>query len=191
MALSDSEWIFGDRYRLLWRSDRPPRVADVRNYAENRRGFRSTPVVLDDELMKKDRMRFIAVSGIRPQETIVVSNEFMDLAVGLREAGIWHEVGHVHFDHARRHDFASQEGIRSARVDAIRNGRIVEWEAEADAFAVARVGPEAFISFLTHVLDTRPTGAQTGLNELGRRELELRIEATRLYPAPRVQGRSR
>ena len=191
MASVDSEGIFGDRYRLLWRSDRPPRVAYVRNYAENQRGFRSTPVVLDDGLIKEWRMRFLAYSGRRPQDTIFVSNEFMDLAVGLREAAIWHEVGHVHFDHARRYDFSSQEGIQSARVDAIQNGRIVEWEAEADSFAVARVGPEAFIAFLTHVLGTRPTGAPTGLNELGRRELELRIEATRLYPAPSGQSRNR
>jgi hypothetical protein len=49
-------------------------------------------------------------------------------------------------------------------------------ELEADQFAVVRLGKAAVIAFLGHCLATRPSGESLGRNELGRRELQLRIE---------------
>ena len=53
-------------------------------------------------------------------------------------------------------------------------------EEEADRFAVLQAGKEAVIGFLEHILSTRPSGEKLGLNEIGKRELEIRIESIRV-----------
>ncbi|HWF61170.1 MAG TPA: hypothetical protein VN666_12785 [Nitrospira sp.] len=72
-------------------------------------------------------------------------------------------------------DFQDQAQLRAARIAAIHNGQVVSHEAEADHFALVRVGKDALIGFLTHLLQTRPTGGELGWNDAGRLELELRI----------------
>jgi len=97
----------------------------------------------------------------------------MALTLGFKEAAIWHEVGHIHHEHSR--DFQDQAQLRAARIAAIHNGQVVSHESKADHFALVRVGKDALIGFLTHLLQTRPTGGELGWNDAGRRELELRI----------------
>lgn len=166
---------FGEDYRLLWRKAGERRIGEVRNYATDGKGYRMVPVLLDDDKMKQICMRFLVTSwGIRGPE-ITVSKAFGDLQQDFREAGIWHEIGHIHHQHSLKGEFSDQDQLRAARIAAIENGQVVPHEAEADRFAVARIGKGAFIGFLAHLLQSRPTGNQSGWNDLGRRELEIRI----------------
>lgn len=53
-------------------------------------------------------------------------------------------------------------------------------EAEADSFAVGKVGAYALLDYLRHVLKTGPTGGDNGWNNLGRKALELRMAKGKL-----------
>lgn len=167
----------GDRYRILWRSMKPECVAEVRNYTVDRKRYRMIPVRLDDFEMRRSSMRFLASSWGRGGPEIVVSNAFMALPINFREAAIWHEVGHIHYEHHLQCKFEDQSQLRAARIAAIQNGQVVSHEAEADRFALVRVGRDALVGFLTHLLETRPQGGKLGWNDAGKRELELRIAA--------------
>jgi hypothetical protein len=101
---------------------------------------------------------------------------FMALPLSFRESEIWHEVGHIHYEHLVSLDFEDQAQLRAARIAAIQNGQVISHEAEADRFALMRVGKDALIGFLTHLLQARPTVGGLGWNDAGRRDLELRIE---------------
>jgi hypothetical protein len=169
--------VFGESYKLLWRITGERRIGEVRNYTTDRKGYRTVPVLLDDALMKQICMRFLVTSlGSRGQE-IIVSEAFMILPRTFREAAIWHEMGHVHHEHHSIGEFTDQAHLRAARIAAIERGQVMHQEAEADRFAVGRIGKELLIGFLSHLLRTRPTDGTLAWNEMGRRELELRIEA--------------
>jgi hypothetical protein len=127
--------------------------------------------------MERIHMRFLATSWGDGGPKIQVSSAFMTLPRELREAGIWHEVGHVHHEHCFRHDFRNQAQLTTARLKAIEEGQVLPMEVEADRFAVARAGRDALIAFLQHILSTRPTGGELGWNDMGRRELQIRIAA--------------
>lgn len=125
-------------------------------------------------------MRIAAVRyGEDQNPIIVVGDQFMVLEPSLREACIWHEMGHVHFEHVFNGDFASQADRRAARLAATEAGGVLREETEADGFAVARVGKDAVLAYLDNTLRTRPSGGSLGWNDTGRRELELRIAAVR------------
>jgi Zn-dependent protease with chaperone function len=156
---------------------KPGCVAEVRNYTMDGKRYRMIPVRLDDIEMQRSSMRFLASSWGRGGPEIVVSSAFLALQINLREAAIWHEVGHIHYEHHLRSKFQDQSQLRAARIAAIQKGQVVSHEAEADRFALVRVGSEALIEFLTHLLETRPQGGELGWNDAGRRELELRIAA--------------
>lgn len=49
-------------------------------------------------------------------------------------------------------------------------------EKEADKFAVKKTNKELVLSFLNFLIKTRPNGKSGGLNDLGKKELELRIK---------------
>jgi hypothetical protein len=133
------------------------------------------PVLLDDPLMQRISMRFLATSwGSRGPE-IIVSDAFMALPMNFREAAIWHEVGHIHHEHVLQREFQDQSQLRAARISAIQNGQVISHEIEADRFAIKRVGRDAVTGFLAHLLKTRPRGGELGWNDIGCRELELRI----------------
>jgi hypothetical protein len=169
------EPVFGDRYRILWRSVRPGCVAEVRNYAIDRRGYRTVPVRLADSLMQRISMRFVATSWGERGPEIMVSKAFMALPMNFREAAIWHEVGHIHYEHHFHFqlEFQDQSQLRAARISAVQKGEVMPHETQADRFATERVGKDAFTGFLGHLLKTRPRGK--GWNDIGSRELELRI----------------
>ena len=169
--------VFGDRYRLLWYPAKEGRIGEVRNYTTNRMGFRLVPVMLDDELMQRISMRYLATSWNNLGPQIIASRAFTTLPQNFKDAGIWHEMGHVHHEHHLRADFEDQAQLRAARIAAVKEKRVILLETEADMFAVSRAGKEKFIGFLTHVLETRPLGGTLSWNDLGRRELELRIKA--------------
>jgi hypothetical protein len=105
----------------------------------------------------------------------------MTLSQELREAGVWHEVGHVHFEHHFKMGYDSQLELREARKLAIEQGQVMAAEEEADRFAVARAGKEATLAFLNYILSTRPPGDMMSNNYLGRRELEIRIATIKTW----------
>jgi hypothetical protein len=141
----------------------------------NNRVHRTIPILAADDWMRSINMRFLVVRGLDSKPHIVVSDLFMALPISFREAAIWHEIGHVHYGH-HNGNYTKQEQLRTARLAAIQAGRVMQEELEADQFAVVRLGKAAVIAFLGHCLATRPSGASLGRNELGRRELQLRIE---------------
>src|SRR3972149_3742765 len=135
----NEEPVFGDRYRILWRSMLPGCVGEVRNYAIDRRGYRMVPILLDDAQMQRISMRFLVTSwGDRGPE-IIVSHTFMALPLSFREAALWHEIGHIHYEHSLSIDFQDQTQLRAARIAVIQNGQVVSHEVEADRFALARL----------------------------------------------------
>ncbi len=100
----------------------------------------------------------------------------MALPVNVREAGIWHEVGHIHYKHYFKMPIANQDELRKTRIGYINSGNVMPIEKEADEFAVKRIGKEAVIDFLGFLLETRPGGNMNSLNEMGRKELESRMQ---------------
>ncbi len=171
--------VFGDEYNLLWSSTQEGQVGEVYNYAINRKGCRAFPILLDDDWMKRNNMRFIAHWwDDRFQPKITVSSPFLQLAMNFKEAGTWHEIGHIHHEHLLKMNIGDQT-LKDARIAAIENGQIMPIEAEADRFAVDHIGKGQLIDFLTYLLESRPADGQTALNSLGKRELQLRIETIR------------
>jgi hypothetical protein len=171
----NKEPIFGDRYRILWWNRKSGCIGEVRNYALDRKGYRKVPLLLDDALMQKINMRFLATSWGDRGPKITISFAFMTLPLNFREVGIWHEIGHIYYEHNLINEFQDQIQLRAARIAAIESRQVISFEVEADGFAVERVGKDAVIGFLTYLLRTRPTGGKLGWNDIGRRELELRI----------------
>jgi hypothetical protein len=173
--------VFGDKYRLVWRKVGEKQVGEVRNYAIDGKGYRRVVILLDDELIKKNKMRFLATSWDASGPKIYVSTLFLALPQRLRAAGIWHEIGHVHYEHPLRISFQGQAELRTARILAIKKGKVMPIEEEADRFAIDRAGKDAVIDFLNYVLTTRPSGGNLGWNEMGKKELEIRIAAIQDY----------
>lgn len=170
---------YGEIYRLVWRKAGTRRAGEVRNYTCDRKKYRAVSILLDDALMKSLSMRFL-VSHWNPRAPeIIVSSDFMSLPSQFREAGIWHEIGHIHYEHHLRGDFTDQTQYRLARLRPTEEGRVMPYEEEADRFALDHVGKDALISFLEHLLETRPSGGRLGWNELGQRELEMKITIIR------------
>jgi hypothetical protein len=177
----DNQPVFGDNYRLTWRKVGEKQVGEVRNYATDGKGYRRVVILLDDELIKKNKMRFLMISWDASGPKIYVSSLFLAIPQRLRAAGIWHEIGHVHYEHPLRSAFHSQVQLRTARMLAIKKRQVMPIEEEADRFAVDRAGKGAVIDFLNYVLATRPTGGNLAWNEMGRKELEIRIAAIQDY----------
>ena len=171
---------FGDSYRLIWRKpETAVYIGEVRNYTLDRKGYRRIPIVHDDILMEKMNMRLLVAKWEDTGPIIYVSTAFMAITRKLQEAGIWHEIGHIHHEHHLRGDYMGQSQLRNARLDAIKNGTMLPIEEEADRFAATRMGKYTVLSFLEYVLSTRPSGEKGSLNEMGKRELEMRIAAIR------------
>ena len=145
----------------------------VRNYTIDRSGYRTVPVYLDDPKMQSINMRFLVSSWGNQGPFILVSQAFMALPLTFKETGIWHEIGHIHFEHFR--GLKDQTQLREARIAAVQNGQVLPQETEADRFALMRTGRDPLIRFLSLLLETRPTGGESGWNDVGRRELEFRI----------------
>ena len=85
--------------------------------------------------------------------------------------------GHIHHEHLAKAKFTDKDQVRSARISAVENGYVLPDEAEADRFAAARIGKDAFMGFLAYLLQTRPKGVHFSLNDVGARGLKLRIAA--------------
>lgn len=172
--LQDSVPEYTDRYSIIW-FPRGRIKAEVRNYTINCNGYRKIEIIKNDVLMKKMRERFLASEDGEPP-IINVSRAFMKLPLNMREAAIWHEVGHIHYEHHSRLSVLSQEKLRTKRIEYINAGDVMLEEKEADAFSVKQIGKEAMAEFLKYLLATRPRGDVNSLKEIGRKELENRLK---------------
>jgi hypothetical protein len=170
---------FGNKYRLIWRTPRSKKVADVLNYTIDETGYRVIPVLLDDDLMQRIDTRFMVSIWEKTGPKIYVSTAYINLPREIGETGIWHEVGHIHHKHHLQNEFYDKGKTIAARILAIENGNVMSIEKEADSFAVLQSGKEAMIGFLELLLRTRPTGGNFSFNEIGKRELQMRIETIR------------
>lgn len=172
---------FGDVYRLNWQTPGTELVAEIRNYALDQSGYRRVPVLLDDSRMEKIKMRLLASYWDDKGPAIFVSTAFMKIPRDLREAGIWHEMGHIHHEHHFCAEYFDQSELRLARISTIEKGAVLKMEEEADRFAVLQSSKRTLIEFLEYTLNSRPSGTVMGLNEIGKRELEIRIAAIRTW----------
>ena len=172
---------FGEKYHLVWRKLGRINIAEVRNYTLDEMGYRRIHISCDDNLMKRINMRFLVSSWGDNGPEIHVSKAFMNLPRSIGEAGIWHEVGHIHFEHSPQGEFRDQAELRDARISAVKNGEVLSMENEADRFAIMHASKNALIDFLEYVHRTRPAGEKAGLNMIGKRELEIRIAAIRAF----------
>ena len=170
---------FGDKYRLIWQEPGHKKVADVLNYTIDETRYRVIPVLHDDDLMKRIDMRFLVSIWEENGPKIYVSTAYINLPRSFGETGIWHEVGHIHYEHHLQNEFYDKEQIIAARILAIEKGKVLSVEEQADSFAVIQSGKEAMIDFLQLAISTRPTGGNLSFNEIGKRELQMRIETIR------------
>ena len=168
---------FGDKYHLVWLKPGGRHVAEVRNYTLDEMGYRRIHISSDDNLMKRINMRFMVSSWEDQGPIIHVSSAFMNLPRSIGEAGIWHEVGHIHFEHHNQKEFRNKAELRNARISAIKKGEVLSIESAADRFAIIHSSKKALIDFLDYLYRTRPAGEKAGLNMIGKRELEIRIAA--------------
>ena len=90
----------------------------------DRRGGRCINILLDDDFINKISMRFLASRWINTGPEILVSTAFMTIPRALREAGIWHEVGHIHHEHHLRGKFCDAAQLRAARIMAVETGNV-------------------------------------------------------------------
>lgn len=165
---------FTDEYKIVWRKTDNNQIGEVRNYAENNRGYRIIKIMHDEELMKRINMRYIVSDWTEDGPSIYVSSKFIDLDTNMKNSGILHEVGHIHYEHFIKLEL-DQDEIRERRINAIQNENIMKEEVEADNFAIKKTGKGSMLEFLNYLKSTRPEGKSNGLNDLGKKELELRI----------------
>lgn len=110
---------------------------------------------------------------------IRVSAAFMAIPRSLREAGIWHEVGHIHYRHACNEEITGETERGTAFETANGDGiTLQQMEAAADRFAAFRSSKEALRGFLEHLLRAV---SHAGSNETERRKLKARIASIRSY----------
>ena len=170
---------FGNKYRLIWKEPGQKKVADVLNYTIDETRYRVIPVLLDDDLMKRIDTRFLVSIWEETGPKVYVSAAYVNLPRAVGEVGIWHEVGHIHYKHHLQNGFYGKEQVIAARILDIENGNVLSIEEQADSFAVMQSGKKAMIDFLELAISTRPTGENLSFNEIGKRELQMRIENIR------------
>ena len=172
---------FGEVYYIIWFLSGAKSVGEVRNYTHDLKRYRRIGISLDDGLLRRMHTRFLATEWTNLGPKIRVSTAFMAIPRSLREAGIWHEVGHVHHGHHFRNEARShRDSGASTTLAAVGESGLV-MEEEADRFAVVQSSKEVLIGFLEYLLRDRPSGGRGGRSEFDRRELEARIGAIRAY----------
>jgi hypothetical protein len=172
---------FGDIYHIIWFLPSTKGVGEVRNYASDLRRYRRIGVSLGDDLLKKMNMRFLMTEWTTTGPKIRVSTAFMTIPRSLREAGIWHEVGHIHHGHHSYEEVRSQTGVGTSPEMATGDGTVQALEETADRFAVLQSSKEALKGFLEYLLRARSSAGSKGWNETERRELQTRIASIWTY----------
>lgn len=166
---------FGDSYSLIWTTSLSGVVGEVRNFAVDTSCYRRIKIIAEKDLRRKTGFRYCCLKYEQTEPEIVVDRSLLGLPVAIRNAMIWHEVGHVHHEHVINSLARSPESIRADRLAAISSGGVDSQELEADQFAVKQVGTEAVILFLKFLLESRANEKPSNLNSAACIELERRI----------------
>jgi hypothetical protein len=167
---------FGNSYEIFWNGHKAGVIGEVRNYAINKPGYRKIEIICDNGLLQNIRFRFLAVSWNEQGPQIFLHTDIFHWPQEVINAAIWHEVGHIHYEHHLKNVYRDQPELRTRRKECIMSGIIPPEESQADIFAVERVGKKPVIDCLEILLNSRPSGHRRSLNELGKKELSLRIE---------------
>lgn len=172
---------FEDIYHIIWFVPNTNSVGEVRNYAGDLMRYRRIGISLRDDRLKRMNRRFLMTEWTATGPKIRVSSAFMAIPRSLREAGIWHEVGHIHHGHRYSEGVPSQTEREDSALITIDRKTLQEMEAAADGFAILHSSKEALKAFLEHLLRARPSAGKGGLNEIEKRELKARIAFVRAY----------
>lgn len=161
---------YEEKYRLVWRKSKLDNIiGEVRNYVKNQNVYRRILITHNDEELKAANYRLIACT-FSEKPRIVLSSLFLTLPLDLQLAGIWHEVGHIHYEH-----YLDYPGTVE-REKSVKTGKVIRHEREADLFALNYVPKEQLIEFLKWTLGSRPKSNSIDRNTIGAMELMLRIE---------------
>lgn len=172
---------FGDIYHIIWFLPGAKSVGEVRNYAPDLRRYRRIGISLGDDLLKKLKMRLLMTEWTTSGPKIRVSTAFTTIPRSLREAAVWHEVGHIHHSHHYSEELRSQTERGAFPVIATDHGTLQEMEEMADRFAVLHSSKEALKGFLEYLLRARPAPGRGGPDEVERRGIKARIASIRGY----------
>lgn len=171
---------FEDIYHIIWFLPNTNSVGEVRNYTGDLRRYRRTGIFLGDEVLKKINTPLLVTEWTATGPKIRVSPAFMAIPRSLREAAIWHEVGHIHYRHGNNKEVPNQTGRGGSPLITTGRESLREME-EADRFAILHCSKEALRGFLDHLLHARRSAGRGGLNEIERQELKARIASIRVY----------
>jgi gamma-glutamylcyclotransferase len=164
---------WGNDYIINWvKSKDGTEEGFVINYSLDFSNRRKIPIKRINSLETKHRFLCMENSPFGP--IIWVTGEFMALKIELREAGIWHEVGHVHHNHYMNENYQYTGNPNAERLKWLSQNKIAPEEAEADMFSVKKVGKENMLKSLNFLLETRRLLNEVSAN--AEKELSLRIK---------------
>lgn len=172
---------FGDVYHIIWFLPNDRGVGEVRNYASDLRRYRRIGISLGDDALRKANRRFLMTDWTARGPRILVSRTFMTIPRSLREAGIWHEVGHIHHDHHSIEKVGERTECGTFPSTGGDRETLQAMEVAADRFAVLQSSKEALRGFLEYLLRARTSRGEAGWNETERRDLQARIASIRVY----------
>lgn len=107
---------FGDIYYIIWFLPNTKSLDEVRNYADDLRRYRRIGISIGDDILKKMNRRFLMTEWTTNGPKIRVSRAFLTIPRSLREAGIWHEVGHIHYGHRDIDDAGKQTELGTSSM---------------------------------------------------------------------------
>jgi gamma-glutamylcyclotransferase len=156
-------------------------VGEIRNYTLDETGVRKIKIIKDDKYLKETNMRFILSTWNEYGPTIIVNADFLNLDENFQDVGLFHEIGHIHNeDHINFADETNEEKSKR-RINHILQNKLMSEEEKADYFALENVEKEDFIKFIKFLLNSRPNCSEFSKNNLGKRELEIRINRAKKY----------
>jgi hypothetical protein len=172
---------FKDVFHIIWYLPSARSVGEVRNYASDLKHYRRIGISLGDDVLKKMKGQFLMTEWTSAGPKIRVSTAFMAIPRSLREAGIWHEVGHIHLGHRYCDEIGNRAEFGTTPMAIPDQAARQVMEEAADHFAVIQSSKDALKGFLEYLLHARPSALRGGWSEIERRELVRRISSIRLY----------
>ncbi len=166
--------IFGSDYEIVWAKNvKEFVVGHVKNYAVDYSTERRIPIKLTQDANFKHR--FLCMENSMHGPLICVTKEFMELDINMREAGIWHEVGHVHHNHYMDKDFNYTVNPNQDRLKWLEKDLVAPEEIEADEFSLKWKNRLTVLKFLKYLQETRRALNEESGN--AEKEMQLRINA--------------
>ena len=148
-------------------------------------------IILDDEYIKKSNMRDMLVTYLKdnsqePIHLIYLTNSQLkkfQTKKAVELFPLYHEIGHIHYEHLLKQGQKNQNDIRNSRMSAIKNNTLTIEEKQADYFATVHFNPTIAIKALTKLKEARAEyDYQRGvlgktMSNLALKEYDIRIKA--------------